>query len=175
MRLGTYRPGSVAQKSESVEADDDGGSLMAGHREGQRQMADEIPHHEHCDEGGCDDQVRHDQAASSASQGDDGRDRRQAVPSNDRVGSVERQVGTCMAHGYSDGGGGHGWGIVDTITDARRQGTFDTVGEAGGSPVFSADRASVSRRHRADIREPCDVENLSIRAIPGRLPRGELP
>src|SRR6185437_3561548 len=109
------RPGAGAQQPQAVESDDDGGSLVAQHAEGKRQVPGEVPGDQGGDDGGGDHQVRGDDPAGAAGQPDDGRDGGQVVAHDDDVGGVQGQVRAGPAHGGTGADGGQGRGVVNPI------------------------------------------------------------
>src|SRR6202011_3409006 len=82
-------PGAGAQQSQAVEADDDGGALVAEDAERQRQVPGQVPGGQGGDDGCGDEQVRGDHAAGAAREGDHGGDGGQVVAHDDGVGGVQ--------------------------------------------------------------------------------------
>ena len=92
---------------------------MAGHTQGEREVAEQVPGHQHGDERARDDQVGDHHAAGPAGERDDGGQRVQIVAGQDGVGALQGQVGAVRTHGHAQVGGGQGRGVVHAVADQQ--------------------------------------------------------
>jgi hypothetical protein len=76
----------------------------------------QVPGDQRGDDGRGDCEVRGDNPAGPARQGDHGRDGGQVIAHDDGVGGVQGEVGSGPAHGHARMRGGQCRGVVDTVT-----------------------------------------------------------